>query len=189
MIGIISENNTLLSAACDILKPLSAEAWQPNGTYEAVVCIPPLPNPMPATDALLITVGDVLPDAALVIPTPATPADWRTKITSFLEQRRTLPQFENTAFLFDGRFRLLTQKSDNRRIPLTEKENALLCCLALAAPQTVSREDLLTTVWNYRADTETHTVESHIYALRQKIGPEADSLIQNNTNGYFLAGA
>ena len=169
MIGIISQNTTVLNALCDLLSDIPAEAWQPTGTYAAVLLAPPLPVSEEPITAPTIALGSDTQPADLILPTP-------------------IPLFENAIFRFDGRLRLLTCKDDNRRIPLTEKENAVLCCLAAAAPQTVSRTQLLTEVWHYRPDIETHTVESHIYALRQKIGPKADSLIQNNATGYFLAG-
>ena len=188
MIGIISQNTTVLNALCDLLSDIPAEAWHPTGTYAAVLLAPPLPVSEEPITAPTIALGSDTQPADLILPTPISPADLRDQVMAFLSRRANLPLFENAIFRFDGRLRLLTCKDDNRRIPLTEKENAVLCCLAAAAPQTVSRTQLLTEVWHYRPDIETHTVESHIYALRQKIGPKADSLIQNNATGYFLAG-
>ena len=77
-------------------------------------------------------------------------------------------------------------KKTHQIIPLTEKENELLSHLAKNYPHTIKREDLLKSVWNYHQNTETHTVESHIYALRQKLGKEADELIQSSPIGYSL---
>ena len=53
--------------------------------------------------------------------------------------------------------------------PLTEKESLLLSMLLSAAPAACLREALLKHIWAYEADIETHTLETHIYRLRQKL--------------------
>ena len=58
--------------------------------------------------------------------------------------------------------------------------------LADSFPKALTKEDLLVSVWNYKPEAETHTVESHIYALRQKLGNRADDLIQSTSEGYIL---
>ena len=69
---------------------------------------------------------------------------------------------------------------------MTEKESDLLFSLVQAYPKAMSKEDLLISVWNYSPDAETHTVESHIYGLRQKLGEKADALIKSTPAGYLL---
>ncbi len=54
-------------------------------------------------------------------------------------------------------------------LPLTEKEALLMQALARANPQPVKRETLLRDIWAYEGDIETHTLETHIYRLRQKL--------------------
>ena len=54
-------------------------------------------------------------------------------------------------------------------VPVTDTEQRLLGVLADAGGKALSREILLERVWGYRADIDTHTVETHIYRLRQKI--------------------
>ncbi len=54
-------------------------------------------------------------------------------------------------------------------ISLTEKESALLAALAAAHPAPLPREALLESVWGMRAEIDTHTLETHIYRLRQKL--------------------
>lgn len=187
MIGIISNDTTILTALCDLLQDIPAQPWQPNTSYKAVLLVPPPPT-METITAPIISLGLNSSSAALVLPTPIHPAELHKQIKTFLSRQALLPHFENKTFLFDGHSRLLMCKLDNRHIPLTEKENAILCCLANMSPKTVTRSQLLADVWHYHPDIETHTVETHIYALRQKIGPKADSLIQNDTSGYFLVG-
>lgn len=58
-------------------------------------------------------------------------------------------------------------RDDQPPLALTEKEVALLLCL-LQSPDGVPRERLLEQVWGIRAAMQTHTLETHIYRLRQK---------------------
>ena len=52
----------------------------------------------------------------------------------------------------------------------------------------VSKNVILSTVWNYSTDADTHTVETHIYRLRKKIHDKFydEDFILNNKNGYSL---
>lgn len=56
-----------------------------------------------------------------------------------------------------------------QHVPLTEKESLLLAALHAALPAAASREQLLHDVWAYAGDSETHTLETHIYRLRSKL--------------------
>ena len=73
------------------------------------------------------------------------------------------------------RFRASSKEliSNDRVIRLTEKETQILQFLLFSSGQTVSRETLLGKVWGYAAEVTTHTLETHIYRLRQKIEPDA----------------
>jgi hypothetical protein len=55
------------------------------------------------------------------------------------------------------------------KLKLTEKETAILRYLYRAGAKVVSRDVLLAEVWGYNANVTTHTLETHIYRLRQKI--------------------
>lgn len=59
--------------------------------------------------------------------------------------------------------------SQGQHVPLTEKEALLLAALHAALPAAASREQLLKDVWAYAGDSETHTLETHIYRLRSKL--------------------
>jgi DNA-binding response OmpR family regulator len=76
-----------------------------------------------------------------------------------------------------------------RKIRLTEKETSILKYLYRAGDKPVSREELLTEVWGYNAGVTTHTLETHVYRLRQKIEPDAQSakLLLTEAGGYRLA--
>jgi DNA-binding response OmpR family regulator len=74
------------------------------------------------------------------------------------------------------------------RLRLTEKEAAILRFLHRADRQVVSREVLLKDVWGYNANVTTHTLETHIYRLRQKIeiDPTDARLLVTDAGGYKL---
>lgn len=84
--------------------------------------------------------------------------------------------------------RVLRLTPNDAEISLTEKEIAILEMLYLKAGNIVSKEDLLQYVWRYHAQSETHTVETHIYRLRQKLENilEKEELILTDNNGYRL---
>ena len=77
-------------------------------------------------------------------------------------------------------------KAENYII-LTEKEVQLLE-LFLNEKKSISKDNILSSVWNYSSEADTHTVETHIYRLRKKIAEEFkdDKFILNNKDGYYL---
>jgi DNA-binding response OmpR family regulator len=74
------------------------------------------------------------------------------------------------------------------KLRLTEKEAAILRYLHRAEQQPVARETLLKHVWGYNANVTTHTLETHIYRLRQKIenNPAEAQLLVTEGGGYKL---
>jgi len=78
---------------------------------------------------------------------------------------------------------------NQRKIRLTEKETNILKYLYRAGEKPVSREELLAEVWGYNAGVTTHTLETHVYRLRQKIevDPANARLLLTEAGGYRLA--
>ncbi|MGD1923567.1 MAG: response regulator transcription factor [Paracoccaceae bacterium] len=76
-----------------------------------------------------------------------------------------------------------------KKIRLTEKETNILKFLYRAGGRTVERDTLLREVWGYNAGVTTHTLETHIYRLRQKIEPAPGNarILVTETGGYRLA--
>lgn len=76
-----------------------------------------------------------------------------------------------------------------KKIRLTEKETNILKYLYRAGQKPVSREELLAEVWGYNAGVTTHTLETHVYRLRQKIEPDPSNarLLLTEAGGYRLA--
>ncbi|SDG30144.1 DNA-binding response regulator, OmpR family, contains REC and winged-helix (wHTH) domain [Limimonas halophila] len=85
--------------------------------------------------------------------------------------------------------RLLVNVETGRRVQLTEKEMGLLRILFRAGQTAVTRRDLLDAVWHAHPAVETHTVETHVYRLRQKLAAAADGRVRIETagGGYRLA--
>jgi len=73
-------------------------------------------------------------------------------------------------------------------ILLTEKEVEILQYLHDNAERKIPRDELLEFVWGYAKNTETHTLETHIYRLRRKIEPDSASpmILKKDEEGYFL---
>ncbi|MDI1344256.1 MAG: response regulator transcription factor [Pseudolabrys sp.] len=74
------------------------------------------------------------------------------------------------------------------KVRLTEKETAILRYLYRAGQKAVSRETLLQEVWGYNSGVTTHTLETHIYRLRQKVEKDAaaPSILVTEAGGYKL---
>ncbi|WP_062016199.1 response regulator transcription factor [Aureimonas sp. AU4] len=74
------------------------------------------------------------------------------------------------------------------KIRLTEKETAIIRYLYRADRRVVTRDILLEEVWGYNSGVTTHTLETHVYRLRQKIEPEPSNarLIVTESGGYKL---
>ena len=90
---------------------------------------------------------------------------------------------------FRPAMRLLIDQAQ-KKIRLTDKEAAILRYLYRSGEKPVGRDELLREVWGYNANVTTHTLETHIYRLRQKIEPDAQApkLLITETGGYRLQG-
>lgn len=75
---------------------------------------------------------------------------------------------------------------DKGPITLTEKEAAILISLINAPAHSMTKDALLQDIWGYGRNIETHTLETHIYRLRQKL---PDGILRTDENGYSLAAA
>lgn len=82
----------------------------------------------------------------------------------------------------------MLEEASGRKIRLTEKEAAILKYLYRQG-RAVDRDTLLHEVWGYNAAVSTHTLETHIYRLRQKIEPVSGetTLLLTEEGGYRLS--
>jgi DNA-binding response OmpR family regulator len=91
-------------------------------------------------------------------------------------------------YTFRPSAKMLINPESNRKVHLTEKETAILKYLYRMGDRPVAREVLLDEVWGYNAGVTTHTLETHIYRLRQKIEPEPTQarILVTEPGGYRL---
>lgn len=78
---------------------------------------------------------------------------------------------------------------EDKKIRLTEKETSILKFLYRAGGKAVTRDVLLDEVWGYNSGVTTHTLETHVYRLRQKIEPDPSnaSILLTESGGYRLS--
>ena len=88
-------------------------------------------------------------------------------------------------YILDKNARVL--KKDNTILQVTEKEIIFLEMLC-SSKKPLSRSYILKNVWGYSSEADTHTVETHIYRLRQKIKNnfQDNNFIKNSESGYSL---
>lgn len=106
---------------------------------------------------------------------------------------RSYEQTEDATFRI-GPFTLKPGKrfllfANGRKIRLTATETGIIKYLYNADRKVVRREDLLREVWGYDATVSTHTLETHIYRLRQKIAHDTPNsvLLVTEGGGYRLS--
>ncbi len=148
---------------------------------------------------IMLTAADG--DADTILGLDAGANDYVTKPFRFAvllarirAQLRQHEQSEDAVFsigpyTFRPSMKLLTHDEKNQKVRLTEKETSILKYLYRANDRVVSRDILLNEVWGYNAGVTTHTLETHIYRLRQKIerDPSNAELLVTETGGYRLA--
>ena len=90
-------------------------------------------------------------------------------------------------FSYDNQNRLIQR--NNKSLRVTEKENEIFNFLILQPSKYVSREKLLSEIWNYNKEIDTHTLETHMYSLRKKIDEKLqlkDFIIYREKKGYVI---
>ena len=141
-------------------------------------------------DSIRIIISDQKPknnktDAFLKIPTTLR------EINHIVENHVAKKTFtENSSIRINKYLLNKNEKKLNYRndfIVLTEKEIQLLE-LFLNQKKPITKSKILSIIWKYSSDADTHTVETHIYRLRKKINDKFDdeNLILNNKEGYFF---
>ncbi|MEL6435572.1 MAG: response regulator transcription factor [Pseudomonadota bacterium] len=90
-------------------------------------------------------------------------------------------------YTFKPAHKLLVE-GDGTKVRLTEKEANIIKFLYRAGSRVVSRDTLLEEVWGYNSGVTTHTLETHVYRLRQKIekDPSNASILVTESGGYKL---
>jgi DNA-binding response OmpR family regulator len=91
-------------------------------------------------------------------------------------------------YAFRPSAKILINTETDRKVHLTEKETAILKYLYRMGDRPVPRDVLLDEVWGYNAGVTTHTLETHIYRLRQKVEPDPANvqILVTEPGGYRL---
>ena len=124
-------------------------------------------------------------DAILVLPTTIKEINSIVENTAAKKKFSINSSLKIKGYMLDKNEKRLSKLDDY--IILTEKEVQLLE-LFLDSKKPISKDIILSTVWNYSSDADTHTVETHIYRLRKKIIEKFmdGKFILNNKDGYYL---
>lgn len=98
-------------------------------------------------------------------------------------------EFEIGPYVFKPAHKILEDRETAKKVRLTEKETNILKYLYRAGGKPVGRDELLAEVWGYNSGVTTHTLETHVYRLRQKIEPAdaASRLLITEAGGYSLS--
>ncbi len=96
--------------------------------------------------------------------------------------------FQIGPYTFRPAAKIMLDNETKNKLRLTDKETAIVKFLYLAGERVVGRDVLLGEVWGYNSGVTTHTLETHVYRLRQKIerDPSNAELLVTEPNGYRL---
>ena len=115
--------------------------------------------------------------------------DIYNRIENYLIQKNTNIRrlLKYKYFTYDPSTRELS--SDSFSLRFTEKESQIFLCLIENKDSHISKKDLLHKVWSYGEGIDTHTLETHVYALRKKIEIKLkmkDLIMFEEKKGYYL---
>jgi DNA-binding response OmpR family regulator len=147
---------------------------------------------------LMLTAADGDADAILGLDSGAN--DYITKpfrlnvlLARLRAQLRQHEQSEDAVFTigpysFRPGAKILVDEGARKKVRLTEKETAILKYLYRAGQRIIGRDVLLNEVWGYNSGVTTHTLETHVYRLRQKIerDPGKAEILVTEPGGYRL---
>ena len=124
-------------------------------------------------------------DASIELPTTLKEINAIVENSVAKKKFNTNSSIEVKSYLLNKNEKKLSKL--NNFIILTEKEVQLIE-LFLNNKRPITKNDILSLVWNYSSDADTHTVETHIYRLRKKVADNFmdEKFILNNKDGYYL---
>lgn len=147
---------------------------------------------------IMLTAQDTDADAILGLESGAN--DYVTKpfklgvlVARLRAHLRQHEQSEDAVFAI-GRYsfrpsaKLLVDPDSGEKVRLTEKETSILKYLYRSGAHVVNRKTLLSEVWGYNSGVTTHTLETHVYRLRQKMerDPSSAEILVTEPGGYRL---
>lgn len=185
-VRIVADNPHEYQAIADVLRGGQAGALVPaeDGTAGLVALVCPSGARADAQDLPAVFLGDG------GLPVPAALGD----VFRALEDAAARHAAAGGKERMRGGWRLnpgpgVLDAPDGRCVTLTETETRLLAVLFDASDGGADRDTLLDRVWGYRPGLDTHTLETHVYRLRQKIeaDPAAPAFLLTTETGYRLA--
>ena len=142
--------------------------------------------------SICLWVGENAPPEALSIK-ESDQFTWPFRIGRLLDRVRKYAETKQIEPIAIGPYALdsahnTLNSADKASIRLTDKEAHMLSFMAQHKGSSVDRQTLLDEVWGYAKNVETHTLETHIYRLRQKIeqDPSKPNLLITDDQGYRL---
>ena len=147
---------------------------------------------------LMLTASDTDADTILGLDAGANdyvmkPFRLGVSLARIRAQLRLHEQSEDAVFsigpyTFKPSAKMLIEDATKKKVRLTEKETSILKFLYRAGDKVVGRDTLLGEVWGYNAGVTTHTLETHVYRLRQKIelNPSNAEILVTEPGGYRL---
>lgn len=172
MIGLYAQNQNTVSQLLLLSEGLPVEIYHPEHSYSHLICLDDCP---PKTNAVVLGKTD--------LGLPLSASAWRLLIQKISADS---VHYQNDWFYFDASLRLITNLKSAKAIPLTEKETDILAFLAQTDNHQCTKEMMLQSVWGYHPDAETHTLESHFYTLKQKLGQDIVHLLNMKDGVLFL---
>ena len=124
------------------------------------------------------------------IAKPMRMGELLARMNTYLRQHKLSDdaRFEIEGLDFVPSQKTIASRISGEKIILTEKETMVLKMLNKKAPDAVSCEALLLEIWGFQKGLTTHTLETHIYRLRQKLTRlTTEPVIETAQDGYRLA--
>lgn len=149
---------------------------------------PELPPHLVLSDQVL---EESNPPKTLLITLPVRLGDLMDRISYTLSGRDRLASLRGEEPLDLGRYilnnekSLLLDKETGKELRLTDKERLLIRRLFNAKNHRMDRKTLLQDVWGYAETAETHTLETHLYRLRQKLHEFRDDNFIVVEDGFY----
>ena len=123
-----------------------------------------------------------------IINEPINILSLQEKLKNLIDQKNSALSEIKKYKKFNYSSRLKTIYVGETSLYLTDKENEIFQILLDNKNVSLSKKQLLSKVWNYNEDIDTHTLETHIYTLRQKIEKKLNlnNIIQHADEGYLI---
>jgi len=154
------------------------------------VCCPIVMTSRPRADADVHTVLSLDSGAIDHVVKPLRPEVLMARLRAHLRQyvRRDDATIHVGRFVFHVGMKRLVDVEQNRAVPLTASEAAILKRLYRSDSRFATRAELLAEVLGYSVEAQTHTVETHVYRLRRKLerDPSRPEVLVTVPGGYRL---